>query len=105
MRVQLAYPFGGFKPNDIIDVAPSVARRLLRDGRARTAPPPTPQPKPEPIPEKPKPKPKRVPRARAVTEPTPEPTPEIEPEMPAEVGTEQDGDWGANVASGPTGKL
>ena len=45
MRVTLAYPFQGHKPDETIDVDKRTARTLLRDGRARVAPPEIPRPK------------------------------------------------------------
>lgn len=39
MRVTLAYPYGGFGPDETIDVADSLGRRLVRDGLARPADP------------------------------------------------------------------
>jgi len=51
MRIQLAYPFEGHKANEVISTDDRTARRLLREGRARPAPPParpvaTPAPEP-----------------------------------------------------------
>lgn len=39
MRVQLAYPFEEHEPDEIIEVSNNLGRRLLNQGRARTAPP------------------------------------------------------------------
>lgn len=37
MRVTLAYPYGGFGPDETIDVDTDIGRRLVRDGLARPA--------------------------------------------------------------------
>lgn len=39
MRVTLAYPYGGFRPDETINVDDALARRLVRDGLARPAEP------------------------------------------------------------------
>lgn len=37
MRITLAYPLGPHQPDTTIDLDDDLARRLVRDGRARTA--------------------------------------------------------------------
>jgi hypothetical protein len=39
VRVTLAYPYGGFGPDETIDVDDTLGRRLVREGRARPADP------------------------------------------------------------------
>lgn len=38
MRVQLAYPYQGHRPDEVISVDDRTGRRLLREGRVRPAP-------------------------------------------------------------------
>jgi hypothetical protein len=48
LRVTLAYPFQGHAPDDVVDVTAQEARLLLREGRARVAPPLS-KPIPKPV--------------------------------------------------------
>lgn len=38
MRIALAYPYEGAKPDDVIEVSDELGRLLVRDGKARLAP-------------------------------------------------------------------
>lgn len=39
MVIQLAYEYQGFNPDDVIEVDDHTGRRLIREGKARPAPP------------------------------------------------------------------
>jgi hypothetical protein len=44
VRLVLAYPWRGYRPDDVVDVDAKTGRRLLRDGKARPEPTPAPAP-------------------------------------------------------------
>lgn len=47
MKITIAYPFDGYKPEDVVDLDDAMAEQMIRDGKAR---PHTPKNAPAPAP-------------------------------------------------------